>query len=425
MRVAMLVQGMQKFGGLEEIVATLAVALRRQGHQTSVLSAVWVASDNQYKRYLEANGVPLVQWPFMPLVRPLAWMLNGLPTLIRERSWLSAVEATQRWQQQACDNFGWSYLNSKRHAAWTHRLLAGWCLAWRPDLIHVHSYVYELNVTHVLEWTHARGLPTVFEEHQTPDLSLDVWGDFRRCINQATAVGAVSQKAAKVMRDGLGVRRPITVLPVLVPDPTTPTHDQRKHAAAVDTLTITTIARLIPAKGLPYLFEAIAKVRETHPTIRFLVYGDGPPQQRREIRASAERFGLDTDRTFAGTFRRDELPAIMQAADIFVLASLTEGLPLAVVEAMACRRPIVATTVGGVPDLLQDDVTGLLCPPADAASLTRALSRLVEHPEERARLGSAARQAYEEGRFHPDQAAREHLALYEATLRITRENRWS
>jgi len=188
-------------------------------------------------------------------------------------------------------------------------------------------------------------------------------------------------------------------------------------------MTITTIARLIPAKGLPHLFEAIAKVREAHPTIRFLLYGDGPPRQRAEIRASAERCGLETDRVFAGTYEREALPAIMAAADIFVLSSLTEGFPLAVVEAMACGRPIVATAVGGIPDLLQDGVTGILCPPGDAASLARALCRLIELPEERVRLGRAARQAYERGPFHPERAAQPYLAMYEETIRIAREDR--
>lgn len=423
MRIGMVVQALEKFGGLEEIVTALAVALRRQGHQTAVLSTVWVQPDNQYKRYLERNGVPLVQWPFMPLVRPLAWTLAGVPVLVRDRSFSRAVVAARQREYSACENFGWAYLTSKRQVIWTRRLLTAFCATWRPDLIHVHSYVYELNLTHVLDCTQARGLPTVFEEHQTPDLSRNVWDDFRRRINQATMVGAVSHKGAEIMREELGVRRPITVLPALVADPMASTNGRREPAAAAGALTITTIARLIPAKGLPHLFEAIAKVRETHPTIRFLLYGDGPPQRRVEMRASAERYGLETDKVFVGTYEREELPAIMAGADIFVLSSLTEGFPIAVVEAMACGRAIVATTVGGVPDLLDDGATGILCPPGDAASLARALCRLIEHPEERARLGRAARQAYERGPFNPEHAVRHYLDMYEETVRITREER--
>jgi|JI10StandDraft_1071094.scaffolds.fasta_scaffold99013_2 glycosyltransferase involved in cell wall biosynthesis len=423
MRIVLFIHGFQKFGGLEEIVAKLAVYLRQQGHQTSVVCSVWVAPDNQYKRHMEENGVPLIQWPFMSLVRPLAWMRVGLPTLLRTRSGREAAEAIRRWEQTVCESTGWWYITSRGHEFWTRRLLAFWCWIFRPDLMHLHSYVYEINETHILEWSHARGLPTLFEEHQTPDPSLDQWNDFRRRINLATTVGAVSERAAEIMRDDLGVLRPIKVLPIIVADPMRPEHGEPKAATGVEGLNITAVARLIPSKGLPYLFEAIAQIREIHPTIRFRLYGDGPSPTARAARESAVRFGLDLDKTFAGTFRRHELPDVLLAADIFVQPSLSEGLPLAVVEAMAGSRAIVATTVGGIPQLLEDGVTGLLCPPGDAQSLVRAICRLIESPEERTRLGRAARQAYERGPFRLDPAVGEHVTLYQETLRLAREAR--
>ena len=199
MRIVLFIHGFQKFGGLEEIVAKLAVYLRQQGHQTSVVCSVWVAPDNQYKRHMEENGVPLIQWPFMSLVRPLAWMRVGLPTLLRTRSGREAAEAIRRWEQTVCESTGWWYITSRGHEFWTRRLLAFWCWIFRPDLMHLHSYVYEINETHILEWSHARGLPTLFEEHQTPDPSLDQWNDFRRRINLATTVGAVSERAAEIL----------------------------------------------------------------------------------------------------------------------------------------------------------------------------------------------------------------------------------
>jgi glycosyltransferase involved in cell wall biosynthesis len=316
---------------------------------------------------------------------------------------------------------GWGYLTSKRHVPWTRRLLSAFALAWRPEVIHVHSYVYDLNVTHVLEWTHARRMPTVFEEHQTPDPTRDVWRDFQARIDLATMVGAVSNQGAAVMREHLGVRRPIRVLPALVDDPMPALAADRIVPTPSATPTITTFARLIPVKGLTHLFEAIAALRTTHPQLRFRVYGEGPPRSREEIRTDATHWGLDPADVFAGTFRRAELPGIMAATDVFVLSSLMEGFPLAIVEAMACGRAIVATAVGGVPDLIQDGVTGLLCPPGDAASLTRTLHRLLDDPVERARLGRAARTAYEQGPFHPRHATRDYLAMYDETLRLARE----
>src|SRR5512147_136991 len=342
MRIAMVMQAVEAFGGMEEIVTSLAVALKRQGHQTAVVSTVWVHPDNQYKRYLERNGVPLVQWPFMELARPVGW-IRAAPALLRTGSSARAAAALRRHEDWACDNLGWGYLTSKRHVPWTRRLLSAFALAWRPELIHVHSYVYDLNVTHVLEWTHARRMPTVFEEHQTPDPTRDVWRDFQARIDLATMVGAVSNKGAAVMREHLGVRRPIRVLPALVEDPMPALTADRIVPTPSATPTITTFARLIPVKGLTHLFEAIAALRTTHPQLRFRVYGEGPPRSREEIRTNATHWGLDPADVFAGTFRREELPGIMAATDVFVLSSLMEGFPLAIVEAMACGRAIVAT----------------------------------------------------------------------------------
>jgi glycosyltransferase involved in cell wall biosynthesis len=423
MRICLIVESLSDFGGLEEIMTELAVALRQRGHQISVVSTVWVQPNSQYKRTLKENGISLVQWPFMPLVRALAWAWVVVPTLLRNRSWSQAIEAKRNWEYEVCENAGWMYETSKYNTPCFRLLLACWCRIWRPDLIHIHSFVHELNLMHIVEWTNSRGIPTVFEEHQTPDPTGPRWDDFRSHINSATMVGAVSQKAKQVMRDGLGVERPITVLPPIVADPGTCERGANEQETRRDSgPIITTIARYIPEKGLPYLFEAVADLRKTHPTLQFRLFGDGPsPEYTMEVSASAQRFGLDPDRDFAGTYLRSDLGNIMKETDIFVLASLTEGLPLTVVEAMAFGRPIVATAVGGIPDVLEDGVNALLCPPANPASLAAALRRLLDSPDECARLGRAARQSFEQGVFHPDEACRRYVSMYEHTLHIAHE----
>jgi len=95
-----------------------------------------------------------------------------------------------------------------------------------------------------------------------------------------------------------------------------------------------------------------------------------------------------------GTFRRHDLPMIMTGADLFALPSLTEGYPPCIVEAMARGLPIVATGVGGVPELLQDGVTGLLCAACDADALAAAVLELVDDPVRSPALGAAARAFY-------------------------------
>jgi len=115
---------------------------------------------------------------------------------------------------------------------------------------------------------------------------------------------------------------------------------------------------------------------------------------------------------------------MLQQTDIFVLPSLSrEGLPLALVEAMACGLPIVATTVGGIPEVVEDGVNGLLCPPGDSACLARKLLSLVEDPEERIRLGRSARRSFERGPFQPDTVCRRFVSIYEETLTTARSDR--
>jgi glycosyltransferase involved in cell wall biosynthesis len=270
-----------------------------------------------------------------------------------------------------------------------------------------------------LDWTGEREIPTIFEEHQTPQPEGPRWDDFRRRINKANAVGAVSERAVRVLRDALGVERPIFILPPIVPDPKDSAESFVRAAEGSPAVpTVTTIARLIPEKGLPYLFEAVASLRESHPGFRFRLWGDGPFREySKEMRETAESFGLDTDEVFAGTYERSDLARIMAETDIFALASLNEGTPLTVIEAMAFARPIVATTAGGIPDVLRHEEDALLCPPADAAQLAAAIRRFLDDPAQRARFGAAARESYERSDCHPDAACKLYLTMYEQTLR--------
>jgi glycosyltransferase involved in cell wall biosynthesis len=182
-----------------------------------------------------------------------------------------------------------------------------------------------------------------------------------------------------------------------------------------DLLFITTVARLSVAKGLEYLLEAIVQVQATHPTTQFRVYGDGVLRQALMDRAS--ELGLDGQAIFVGVFTdREELSRIMAQTDIFVMSSILEGQPLAMVEAMAYGCPIVTTAVGGIPELIKDGVNGLLCRPKDPECLAQKTNALIEDPALRTRLGHAARQSYEQGPFQPSAVCDHFIAIYQAVL---------
>ena len=121
--------------------------------------------------------------------------------------------------------------------------------------------------------------------------------------------------------------------------------------------------------------------------VHWVLVGDG--ELRPELEAQARRLGLAASLHFAGW--RDDVADVLALADVFVLPSESEGFGRVLVEAMAMARPIVATTVGGVPDIVVAGQTGLLVPPADAAALAGAVRVLLDNPGLAARLGAAGR----------------------------------
>lgn len=148
------------------------------------------------------------------------------------------------------------------------------------------------------------------------------------------------------------------------------------------------VARLEADKDQKTLLSAFRIVHAEHPGARLVLVGDGA--LNRELRDLARALGIASHVDFLGV-RRD-IPDILPHFDVFVLSSLREGLPLAVLEAMASGRPVVATAVGELPGLIQDGVTGRTVPPGNAAALAEAISALLAGPAAAQRMGVAARQ---------------------------------
>jgi glycosyltransferase involved in cell wall biosynthesis len=151
---------------------------------------------------------------------------------------------------------------------------------------------------------------------------------------------------------------------------------------------VLTVANLsYAAKGHDDLLEAAALARAAVPDLRFLVAGDGPREG--ELRRRARDLGLEGVVLFLG--RRGDVPALLARADVVCHPARSEGMPNAVIEAMAAARPIVATTAGGTPELIRDGVHGLLVPPSSPRALAAALRVALSEPARMRRLGEAAR----------------------------------
>ena len=161
------------------------------------------------------------------------------------------------------------------------------------------------------------------------------------------------------------------------------------------------MSRLHPQKGIEQFIDAAAVVSARFPQAHFLIVGDenkipgsSASGYRAILEERAKQLGLGERLVFAG-FRLD-VPQILAQVSVAVLPSLSEALSNSLLESMAAGAPVVATDVGGNPEVVADGVTGLLVPPQDAESLARAICRLLESPLEAERLGDAGRRLVHE-----------------------------
>lgn len=178
-----------------------------------------------------------------------------------------------------------------------------------------------------------------------------------------------------------------------------------------DAVVIGNIAHMADHKGQIYLLRAANIVKEKYPDVRFVIVGDG--DLRGELEAEARRFGLDGAVIFTG-FRKD-VAGFLASFDIFAFPSHLEGLGTSLLDAMVMRKPIVSTTAGGIPEVVQDGVNGILVPPKDPDALARAMIQLIEDPELRNNYGNAGRRIIEE-RFTVDRVVEGTLEVYKRIL---------
>jgi L-malate glycosyltransferase len=155
-----------------------------------------------------------------------------------------------------------------------------------------------------------------------------------------------------------------------------------------DELLFMTVANLRPEKGYDVLLDAARIVADCDPPIRIAAVGRGPSSDA--LRARHAELALGDRFRFLG--QRDDVLRLLAGADAFVLASRHEGLPVALMEATSVGRPIVASRVGGIPQVLEDEVDALLVPAGDPDALAHAMKRLAKDPELRRRLGQHAKQ---------------------------------
>ena len=264
--------------------------------------------------------------------------------------------------------------------------LLAFCRQKRLDHLHVHSCA---DAAHLAALCHRLGGPSY---SLTLHGDLPVYGrDFQQKMGHALFVAAVTRALQKQIVEQVGLdggRVPVVWMGV----DTQVFSPAWRDAANTGRMDVLTIARLQRSKGHRFLLAALRRVVERGLDVHYTIAGDGP--DRREIVEEIRRLNLTGRVRLVGTVSVRGVVELLHAHDVFVLPSvgLGEAAPVAVMEAMACGLPVICSIIGGTPDMIDDQVDGLLTPQQDDSALAAAIERLYLDAALRRRLGQAARQ---------------------------------
>lgn len=263
--------------------------------------------------------------------------------------------------------------------------LARHCAAERLSHIHAHSCA---DSAHIVALAHLL-LPSVTYS-LTLHGDLPVYGKDHLCkMHNASFVSAVTRALQTQILELTGFE-PQRV-PVIWMGVDTRRFVAKSLSASLAPLHLVTVARIATCKGHRFALEAMAKVLASGVLLRYTIAGSGPDLE--EIVAHVTRLGLESHVHFAGSLAEAQVRELLEAADVFVLSSvgLGEAAPVSVMEAMACGLAVVCSIIGGTPDMISDEVDGLLVAQGDVEKLAQSFQRLALEPALRQRLGSAAR----------------------------------
>ncbi|MBS0169847.1 MAG: glycosyltransferase [Nitrospira sp.] len=273
---------------------------------------------------------------------------------------------------------------------------------FRPDVVHTHKYkdsfigtlvAKAMGIPHVVRIVH--GLPEPFKGLRNAKMAGYTAAD--RFITDwlVDRVVAVSSDIEKVLVGRYGSNRVQCIHNGIDLEAVRVTTSRevlrRTWQIAEDAVIIGTAGRLVPVKGHATLLEATKILRASKLNVILLLVGDGP--LRSDLEANAKRLGLENAAIFTG--HQDHAYDCLNLMDIFVLPSLHEGIPMVLLEALALNRPVVATNVGGIPEVIAHDLSGKLVHAGEADELARALAELIEKPDTAKLLGIQGRRHVE------------------------------
>ena len=364
--------GGSSFGGAAKIILRLAARMKAEGWETDILSTDPVFAEAARQLGIGVIGLDVIRREIRPW-----WDLRGLMRLYR-------------------------FLRHERYdVVHTHTSKAGFVgrlaawLAGVPAILHtVHGFAF-----------HERTPRATRAFYSTLERLASRWCDRIVAVTEFHRRWALELSICaerKIVTIPNGIARPE---PCKSPRPAAEL--RREWKAQPGDLTILTVGRLAPEKGLEHLIEAACILRRIGQGFRVVLAGDGP--LRAQLERLAESLRVTDCVNFLG--HRDDIADLLAACDLVVLPSLREGLSIALLEAMAAAKPIVATRIGGNMAVVSHPDTALLVPPGDSQALSDAILRCWRDPALRATLGAKAQLLFE-SRYTEDTMLNSYRQLY-------------
>jgi len=285
----------------------------------------------------------------------------------------------------------------------------------RPDILHSHNYKSNFYAWRALSGRKISWIITNHGKRLGVKLSIYNWLNilFMKKANKIVAVSqtlademiqyGISSSRMHIIDNGVNLERFTNLLE----------HNDLRKSFGLNGnhKIIGTIGSLTEEKGHIYIIEAARQVIDKHPECRFLIIGDG--SQRHSLEEKVSHLRLTGEVLFTGS--RKDVPEILSMLDAFVLPSLKEGLPMALLEAMASKVPVIATSVGAIPKVVEDGISGILIPPKNSDAIAEAINTMLSDGNSAKEMGL---KGFEKVRDHysSKQMAEKYLTVYQELL---------
>jgi glycosyltransferase involved in cell wall biosynthesis len=365
--------------GADETLVTYASQLQRAGASVSVLLMYLHAEEDQYYQRLLESDVR-VSWIASNLTRTSL----GVGRRVAARMFLNfpGSKPLLRGGTQPVLTALANHYYAECRAFFERE---------RPDVVHVMTP--NAGATVMIRAAHDAGIQVLYQELGIPydPPGFDYYEEFTSVLPLCSQVAALSPRLFVDCREKLTSCKSLSILPIMSQG----FSNGIGHSRRTDDegkITFGFAARIEKLKGPMVLIEALGRACQQEPNLFVNIAGDG--SQRQKIAARVKALNVAAHYRYHGVYTHpEECRAFMERLDVFVMPSFTEGTPNSIVEAMACGKPIIASAVGGIPDMIGED-SGLLVRPGETDELASAMLLLARNSALRKRMGIAARERY-------------------------------